>query len=61
MLFAARWQNLGGYQGLLIAFLTDSAVALKRIACLGESGLAGSGVDSLCRVTEACFVAHSDS
>lgn len=61
MLFAACWQSMGGHHGLLTAFLMDSAVALKRIAGLGELGPAGSGVDFLCRVMEACFITYSDS
>ena len=61
MLFATCWQNLGGHEGFLIAFLTDSAVTLKRITGLGESGLVGSGVDFLCRVTKSCFIISSDS
>lgn len=45
---------------MLIAFLVDSAVALKRIASLGELGPAGSGADFLCRVTKSCFITHND-
>lgn len=45
---------------MLIAFLVDSAVALKRIAGLGESGPAGSSADFLCRVTKSCFITYND-
>ena len=45
---------------MLIAFLTASAVALKRMAGLEESGLAGPSVDSAesRRLVKSCTVIH---
>lgn len=45
---------------MLIAFLTASAVALKRLAGLEESGLAGPSVDSAesWRLVKSCTVIH---
>lgn len=61
LVVASRWRlERGWHQDLLIAFLTDYAVALKRISSLGESGRL-AGVDVLSRVTEPRFLEHSDS
>lgn len=61
LVVASCWRlERGWHQDLLIAFLTDFAVALKRISSRGESGRL-AGVDFLCRVTEPHFIAHGDS
>lgn len=60
LVVASCWHlERGWHQDLLIAFLTDFAVALKRISSLGESGRL-AGVDFLCRVTKPHFIVHSD-
>lgn len=45
--------ELGRHQDLIMAFLTDSMAALKRMASLGESAAGPhSAVDAVCSVTE---------